>query len=266
DEPNGRTGKTLYGKSLGKILNNKNESKVFVEINGKNFDTRDKYKFSKCNLETQLISMNDVRYKIRIDDYTNDITEEITVDKKNEKPFPIHAKVIISTNRTIKIEGTSNIDRIIQFEFADYYDDNRSPDKEFGRWFFSTDWDAEQWNKFDTFLIGCCQEYFRHGIVESEQINLYRRILLDHTPHEFVDFMDDWITNGNIDLPDEADGQQRILGSLEFKNGEKINKREIYNAFTHSYPTDFNPRNFKQRQLTQWIRAYCKYNNGFMSI
>ncbi len=264
-EPNGRTGKTLYSKSLGRILNNKIESSVFVEINGKNFDTSEKFRFETCNLETQLISINDIRPRTNITEYTSDITEGIAVNKKNEKPFPIRAKVIISTNLTIKIEGYSNTDRIIQFEFADYYDDKRSPEKEFGHWFFSKDWNAEQWNRFDTFLIGCCQEYFRHDLVEAEPINLFLRTLLDHTPSEFVDFMDDWIAHGKVVCPDEADGQ-RLLGSLEFKSDEKINKKEIYEAFTHAYPNDFNARNFKQRKLTEWLRMYCKYNNGYEPI
>ena len=265
DEPNGRTGKTLYAKALGKILNYDDKSRVFIEVNGKNFKHDDKHRYSDCSLETQLININDVRRNTFIETWFNDITEGISVDKKNEKPFPIHAKIVLSTNRTIRIDGESAIDRIIQFEFSDYYDSNRSPEMETGRWFFSQDWDIEQWNMFDTFLISCCADYFKHGIVEAESINLKRRTLIDHTSHEFVDFMDDFFTSGNVPIKDEADGQKHVY-PLELKFDSKIDKKDLYLAFTGAYPTDWNTKNFKQRKLTKWLKNYTKYRDDLVMI
>lgn len=265
DEPNGRTGKTLYAKALGKILNYDDKSRVFIEVNGKNFKHDDKHRYSDCSLETQLININDVRRNTFIETWFNDITEGISVDKKNEKPFPVHAKIVLSTNRTIRIDGESAIDRIIQFEFSDYYDSNRSPEMETGRWFFSQDWDTDQWNMFDTFLISCCADYFKYGIVEAESINLKRRTLIDHTSHEFVDFMDDFFTSGAVPIRDEADGQKHVY-PLELKFDAKIDKKDLYLAFTGAYPTDWNTKNFKQRKLTKWLKNYTKYRDDLVMI
>jgi len=265
DEPNGRTGKTLYAKALGKILNYDDKCRAFIEINGKNFRYDDKHRYSGCSLETQLININDVRRNTFIETWFNDITEGIMVDKKNEKPFPIHAKLILSTNRTIKVEGESALDRIIQFEFSDYYDSNRSPESETGRWFFSQDWDAKEWNKFDTFLISCCVDYFRHGVIEAETINLKRRTLIDHTSCEFVDFMDDFFATGSVPVSVQADGQKMIF-SLKLRFDKKIDKNDFYQAFTGAYPSDWNTKNLKQRRLTKWLRNYSKYRNDLELI
>jgi len=271
DEANGRTGKTLYGKALGKILNYYSEKdpyrsgRVFCEINGKNFKPNDKHRYSECSLETQLVSINDVPKNIPIETWFNDITEGIMVDKKNEKPFPIWAKVIISTNKTIRISGESALDRVKQFEFSDYYNKDVSPESETGRWFFSDQWNKEQWNRFDTFLIKCCVDYLKYSIVEAESINLHRRTLIDHTSHEFVDFMDDWFAMGKIEIQDEAEGQL-IPDVLELKFGEKIPKKLIYRAFTEAYPNDWPAKTFKQRRFTQWLRDYTKHQNNLVPI
>lgn len=265
DEPNGRTGKTLYAKALGKILNYDDKSRVFIEINGKNFKHDDKHRYSDCSLETQLININDVRRNTFIDTWFNDITEVISVDKKNEKPFPIHAKIVLSTNRTIRIDGESALDRIIQFEFSDYYDSNRSPEMETGRWFFSQDWDTVQWNKFDSFLISCCVDYFKYGVIEADTINLKRRTLIDHTSHEFVDFMDDFFKTGITTLPDETDGQ-KILFELKFNYEEKINRKDLYLSFLYTYQHDYTIKNMPMRKFTRFLKSYAKYSPDLVEL
>ncbi len=261
DEPNGRTGKTLFAKALGKILNYNEHSRVFMEVNGKNFIQKDKHRYEECSLETQLISINDVNKNMPIDTWFNDITEGVSVNKKNEKPFLVRAKIIISTNKTIKIDGESAIDRVRQFEFSDYYDSNKSPEGESGRWFFSQDWDASEWNRFDTFLISCCQEYLKYGIIEAESINLSRRILIDHSNYEFVDFMDEFVKDGKVMMKDEADGGL-FESFIEFKPGEKLNRAELHEAFAQSFPRDF--RNLTTNKFTKWLRLYTKHTPGFI--
>lgn len=265
DEPNGRTGKTLFAKALGQMLNYDKFSQVYCEINGKDFNPKDKHRYSKASIETQLININDLTRNTTIESFFNDITEGVTVDKKNEKPFGILAKIIISTNKTIRIDGDSATDRVIQFEFSDYFNANRSPVSEFGgKWMFSQDWDKTEWNRFDTFMIGCVVDYLKYGIIEAPSINLHRRTLIDHTCHEFVDFMDDFIKTGQIKLKEASadlfDGNDII--KLEY--GEKIDKKALYAAFIEQYPNDYS--RLQQKTFTKWIRAYTKHTTDLMEI
>lgn len=263
-EPNGRTGKTLWAKALGKMLNYDGNARVYTEINGKDFNPREKHRYSDAGMETQLINLNDLGRNTSIENFFNDITEGVTVDKKNEKPFKIKTKIIISTNRTIKIEGESGIDRVKQFEFSDWYDSNRSPEKEFGCWFFSKEWNSQEWNKFDTFMLSCCMYYLSHGIKQPKSINLHKRILIDHTCHEFVDFMDEFFKTGFIILNDEA-REKLFEDKLQLEYGEKLNKKLLYEAFTEQYKSYFSKLP-TQRTFTNWLRVYTKNTKELETI
>ena len=113
EEANGRTGKTLFGQTLRHI-------KKLTQINGKDFDPTQRYKYQEASLDTQIIFLNDVRSNFKFEVLYNDITEGITVEKKNQSPFTLKTKMCITTNKTISIEGSSSKDRSIEFEFAKY--------------------------------------------------------------------------------------------------------------------------------------------------
>lgn len=232
EKSEGRTGKTLFGKAIGKIRN-------YCEINGKNFDPTNKRKYETAEIDTQVIHVNDVMDYFDITSLFNDITEGAEVDKKNEKPFKIDVKFIISTNRTIKIEGSSAKDRTIEFEFANHYSDTFSPEDEFKHWFFR-DWDEEQWETFDNFMMWCSHYYLRNGIVKADSINLEARKLLDHTSAEFVEFM----------------RHKGIVFDQEY------NIKDLFTEFTDQYE-DFKKSRFTQKRFTSWLKVYTNLEKGY---
>lgn len=256
-EANGRTGKTLWGKAIGHMLNANEDSTVYTELNGRDFDPRENTKYSACNINTALIHINDLKNKFNIENLFNDITEGQKVKKLYQNPFTLHAKLILSSNQTIIIEGESAKDRVIQFEFSDYYNSEKNPATEFGHWFFE-DWDEAEWNRFDSFMIRCIQQYFVHGLVKCKEINLSIRTLFDHTAREFVNFMDDILGSG-YDIPD--------LNNTDFKfkviPGEKYEKSQFFTGFTRSNK-DFDSPKFRQRSFTKWVRMYCKHKGVSM--
>jgi len=266
-EPNGRTGKTLWGKALGHMLNTDELGSVFKEINGKDFQPKNKFKFEEANLDTQLIHLNDIYNNYNIESSFNDITEGIKVDKKNDKPINIHPKFIFSTNKTIIIEGESAKDRVIQFEFADHYNSDFSPEKEFGSYNENgtfmphrlfTDWDNDEWLRFDYFMISCINQYFKHGIIRPVEINLSTRTLIDHTAQEFLNFMEDARKESGITYDINENG---VSTKVEFsiQKGVKFSKKTAYALFI-KMNNDFNGKHFPQRKFTSWMRMYAKYN------
>lgn len=160
----GRTGKTLYGKGIGQMVNCSDQGKVYCEISGKDFDPTYKHKYQDAAIDTKIIHLNDVVDYFNFSALYNDITEGISINRKGESPIRIKPKIIISTNRTIRIEGASDKDRSIEFEFANYFSDRRSPEQEYGHWFFR-DWDELEWAKFDNFMILCTMMYRSESVV-----------------------------------------------------------------------------------------------------
>ena len=257
DEPNGRTGKTLWGRGFGHILNaDEKNSRVFTEISGKDFKPDNKFKYSKASLDTQVIHINDIYNNYNIENSFNDITEGIEVDKKNEDPFRIQPKFILSTNKTIKIDGESAKDRVIQFEFADYYNSTFSPEIEFGHWFFR-DWDEDQWCAFDYFMISCVHEYLKHGLIKPLEINLSLRTLRDHSSQDFVNFMDDCFSADGLEVAYPFNGTE-LKETIKIILDEKVSKKSLFESFIRSY-NDWNNPKFKQRNFTLWVRNYSKY-------
>jgi len=214
EEAEGRTGKTLLAKALGFI-------RTYVEISGKGFDSTDKYRYSKCELDTQIVHNNDVKKNFDIEILYNDITEGLEVDKKNQQPFQLRVKYIISSNKTIKMDGASSRDRTIEFELAEHYNDKFQPRDEFKHWFF-TEWEQSEWYKFDNFMMYCINYYLIRGLIQPKEINLRKRKLIDQTCAEFIEFMsakeitanntysrDDWHKEFLEAFPDLKDDKYR---------------------------------------------------------
>lgn len=239
DDASGRTGKTLLMKSLGHLLNASKHAKTFVEINGKDFDAKEKFKYQELAIDTRLVHINDASRFFNFEALFNDITEGIRAQRKNEMPFPVMAKMAISTNRTIRIQGDSSKDRCIEFEMADYYSADFSPEKEFRHWFFR-DWSEHDWNCFDNFLMECCQAYLKRGLQRPEAINLLDRKLQEETALEFVEFMRD----------------------LAIKHEDEFEKAVLHNSFVDKNP-DFIK--LKRRTFTKWLRLYADYVRDFDS-
>lgn len=235
DEPEGRSGKTLLGKGIGMMLNVAQGATTYVEVNGKNFDFKDKFRYTECKIDTKCVHINDAQAYFDFTLLYNDITEGIKVRHLHQEPFLILSKIIISTNRTIRMPGGSSRDRAIEFEMADYYSAEYSPETEFGHWFFR-DWSPEQWNQFDNFMIHCVQTYLRKGLIRPGYINLLDRKLNEETCIDFVNFMQDKL----------------------IQHGEKYNKSEFHSDFLKRYP-DWQLKKLTQHRFTKWLKLYATY-------
>jgi hypothetical protein len=245
-EANGRTGKTLFTKSLGYMLSSNPEDlkiKTFVDVNGKDFDPKEKHKYQNVGYETKIVCLNDIKRFFDVDCVYNDVTEGVTVERKNLTPFKVKAKMILTTNKTVKIEGDSSKDRFLEFEFSDFFSKSRTPEMVYKQWFFR-DWDLQEWALYHHFMFECCQLYFKHGskLQEPEQINLNIRKLKENTSPEFIDFMEDQ--------------------AIEFDHW--YDKKKLFTDFITRYE-DFGKQSkkFDQAKFTNWMKLYTKYNPDF---
>ena len=235
DDAEGRTGKTLLGKSISKIKN-------VCEISGKDFEPTNKHKYSTVKMDTQIVFLNDLKKRFDFECLFNDISDAITVDQKLINPYTIRAKMLIASNDTFRIAGASAKDRVIEFELADHYKSGFSPEDEFGAWFFR-DWDDKEWLSFDNFMIGCLSMYLKLGIIEANPINLNKRKQIQETNSDFVEFIDEKIKN------------------RELFQGNNIDKTELHSKFLAEYPEYKEDRWLKNtRNFIKYLKSYATYS------
>jgi len=226
----GRSGKTLLSKGIGKL-------KVYAEINGKDFTTKDKHRYQTCNLDTEIVNLNDVKKSFKLEHVYNDVTEGLMVEKKRMLPFRIMPKMIITSNLPLIVETGSDKARVLEFAFSDFWNSENTP-PDYYKYRFFEEWKEEreiEWTYFYNFLLNCQKAYFDNDckLIEPENSTLAQRKLLNETSEDFLDFIT------YIEL------------------GKEYDKKELFNDFKELYP---DAKDMKQNTFTKWINRFVKYN------
>jgi hypothetical protein len=254
-EANGRSGKTLLGQGIGKMLNpNTKDTAIYTEISGRDFSHADLRKYDACNIDTKLVHLNDLPKKFDVEKIFNLITEGVQVQKIYKAKFLIRAKIILSSNQTLYIKGESAKDRIMPFEISDYYYSGFGPDDEFKHWFFS-DWDDAEWARFDEFMQSCVQYYLRYGVLKTQGVNLNRRTVRDHTDNDFVVWMDYQFAEKDYD-GNQNMYQLKICPRSGNEKDYRINKKELYTRWIENSPKD--KTTISMRRFTIWVKFYVE--------
>jgi hypothetical protein len=232
DIPNGGSGKGLIHRAIGHIKN------VVIE-DGKKFDPKSQFAYQKVNKDTQIFLIDDVPKHFNFESLFSIITEGMTVEKKGQDayqiPFKDSPKISITTNYTIQGSGASHERRVFEVEIANYFNDQHSPEDEFGHLFFS-DWDDVEWARFDNFMIRCVQYFLKNGLVQSDKVNLKLRKFRNEMGTEFIEFME----------------------SQKF-TGQPTNRKDFRDEFNKNYPmvAKFNtPQKFNKK-----VKDYCLFHN-----
>ncbi|RJQ59380.1 MAG: hypothetical protein C4517_12765, partial [Stygiobacter sp.] len=182
----GRSGKGLVAQAIGKL-------RKTIRLDGRNFNFSKSFSFQSVTLDTAIIEFNDVTKKFNFDKLFSIITDDITVEKKNQNeiiiPFHQSPKIIISTNYTIEGSDDSTMDRQFVIEFSDHYNKTHRPIDEFGHRFYD-EWSNEEWNSFLNYMIGCLQLYLSKGLIQCSHINLEKKKLIDSTCEEFAEYFE----------------------------------------------------------------------------
>lgn len=242
DDPDGRSGKSLHTKAMQQILNAAENGKQAIIIDGKRYDESNRFAFDELHISTKLVVFDDLKRGFKIENFFNAIVDGLVREQKGEKnKIKILSKIIFTLNYTIQIRGGSAKDRVIEFEFADFYSNTKTPEQVHGHWFFR-DWDAQEWARFDAFMMYCVRFYLQNGIIVPDTINLEARKLNDETSRDFINFMED----------------------LEIEHEKQFNKRDLYRKFVEFDESTGKATNkdyswLKQRLFTQWLKLWATY-------
>lgn len=232
DIPNGGSGKGLIHKAIAQLKN------VIIE-DGKRFDPKGQFAYQKVNKDTQVFLMDDVGKNFNFESLFSIVTEGMSVEKKGKDvfqiPFNESPKISITTNYTVRGEGASFNRRVFEVEIANYFNDKYTPEDEFKHQFFS-EWDKNEWQKFDNFMIRCIQYFLVNGLVESDKVNLDLRKLKNNIGNEFIEFMEskdlEYLKVSRKDFRDDFNNQ--------YKNISRYNTAQKFNKNVKHYCDYFN--------------------------
>jgi hypothetical protein len=227
-KPEGGNGKSLIMESVEHY-----RKKAYCD--GKKFrqgSDSSRFMYSHVELDTGFLFIDDVTPTFDFTDVFNDITGDLTVERKNKD------KVIIPKDRKPKMGSTTNyvvagtgasVERRRHIvEFGSYWNkvnkvgESPSDKQHLGEILFSWDKDSVEWNHFYNFGFRCIQEYLLNGLVEtSNKSYMTKSIQLEI---EGVDgdgqgtaWLNDWIKTTRLS------GRYHIDG---------ISEKDMYSDFT----------------------------------
>jgi hypothetical protein len=120
---------------------------------------------------------------------------------------------------------------------SSHFNSGHTPLDEFGHLLFE-DWNTDEWDKFDNYMLNCCQYYLNNGLVTTEFNNLHTRKFIKETCHEFYEWIND------VD---------------NIKYNIRLYKSELFEQFKNEYP-DYKIK-LTQKRFSSWIEIFCKFNN-----
>lgn len=222
----GGTGKSLVADSLQYF------NPAYVHLDGKAFDSKDRFCFQTLNRSTEIVNFDDIDRNFNFTRLFASLTDGYQIEKKTAIPFKNkNIKTVISTNYSIKGTGDSFYRRREEYEFAKYYSKGHRPIDEFGRNLFF-DWNEEDWNLFDNYMILAIQAFLKHGLISSPSNNLEHKRFVDSVPDTFYDFI----------------STQKFVVNFEYS----------YNTLFEQFkPTDDS--NMKKNSFWKYLQIYAQY-------
>lgn len=130
-QAHGGTGKTLIIIALAMCRES-------VYVSGKDLKTNSFFKNQRIDITIDLIAYDDLKDNVDLEEFYTMITSGIEVEKKGKQSFHIEyedsPKLILSSNHLIKGDGgNSDLRRRYEFEVANFYNKDNTPEMEFGK-------------------------------------------------------------------------------------------------------------------------------------
>jgi hypothetical protein len=216
-KPEGGTGKGVFANAIWQV-------RPVARIDGKKFDPNDRFCFQEVNEDSAVVWIDDPvvnhtrpERRFTLERFFSLLTEGWAIEKKNQHAFRIPPKegpkLLISSNVVMSNEGSSNVRRQFILEFGPHYKSqirrgNEKPiETEHGCAFFSNDWNAEEWQRFDRYMIGCVQDYLRDGLQPYDLRSAEQNHLRQIAGEDFHEWVTTYQKTGLVaDVPYSRDG------------------------------------------------------------
>lgn len=147
-----------------------------VTIPGKTLDLRREFALNLGNKDTEIFWFEDLNRGIKMDSFYN-FGNGLPIRKLHTATFTVQAKIGVSLQHTIDMEGSSNTRRQIFLLFDNYFSKLKNGIKEEFGSVFGADWSEKKRHQFNNFMLQCCQLYLKKGVIKmsTEKISEARK-------------------------------------------------------------------------------------------
>jgi hypothetical protein len=245
EERAGRTGKGIIGKAIARMLNKTQDDTTYVSIPAPYFQKGDPKRFSRADINTQLLHLEDAVKGFSVEDLITDITDGVQIQRHYQNPFSKFLKIMVSMNFSPDFKGPTLRGRAIIFELTNYFSDTYRPSAKY-KYFWGNSWTQQDYNQFYSFMIRCCFLFMRDGIQEPGEMNYNNRVLMQSTNEEFVI----WFT-------------EQIEPYQSYKTEHEFEKEQLFNEYVHSSIRQDTLSAYKKPRttFTHWCQSYCRLKN-----
>lgn len=246
DSALGGTGKGITANAISKLRKTTN-------IDGKRFDQTRPFVLQSVKDNSEVIFIDDIKDDFEFSYFDSKLTNGWEIEHKNKTTITIPVerapKLIIASNHIMKVKrGTTASRRQFILEFSDYYSSmlktTQTPIVDVHGCEFFTEWNNEQWQAFDSYMLRSCSLYLDKGLPINKTKNVAYNRLLQATSKEFVKWMDEkkFLLNPGKQYPfgENFDEFKKLTGGEESK--------------------------FSSYQFIKWMELFaetykCKYNS-----
>ncbi len=172
-------------------------------------------------------------------------TDDWTFEKKGKDmitlPKELAPKMVFGTNFFPRGQGDSYLRRFKMFELSNHYKRDNSPGMEFGHMLFS-DWDADEWARFDSFMARCVYEYINCGLIQCNSFNIEEKRLFAN----FDETLIEWLTN-------EVFSDKNLERTLTIP--------ELINRYSSWHERTYNcyGRRISPNKMVEALRAFAEF-------
>lgn len=254
-ESNGRTGKSIVGSAIGKVI-----PQAYIGAKSKDLTT-DPFIWEEVSEKTESVFLDDVRANVDFEFFFPVITGQITINAKAMRKFTLPEvqtpKIFLTTNHAINGNSSSFRDRQFLIAFSDFYNDEHKPTDDFGINFF-TEWDEKQWTLFYNFMASCLQLYFKaqqlgwgvnkSGLIAPPTERLDRRRLRQFLGENFLTWADEYFSVTEGEPVEDIFSNQLNC---------PIPRKELSDNFLDKNPNDrkyVTAHHFKKK-----LKSWCTY-------
>jgi hypothetical protein len=236
DSANGGTGKSLAAIALSKMRQTET-------IDGKKFDANERFSLQRVTEQTEIVFFDDIKPDFEFERFNSILTNGWETEAKNQKSLRIDVekspKMLIASNSIMRCkDGNTASRRQYILEFSDYYskliDTVPKPIQHIHGCEFFTEWNAEQWNAFDNWMIESCIDYLANGLPIQKTMNVEYNRLLQATSQDFVT----WVTEQDFQVMTDYHFNQKYI---EFKS-------LFYGENSH----------WSSKTFSTWLKMYAK--------
>lgn len=176
------------GSGKGLIVQAIKQMKInVVTENGKNLNLESSFAYQSVSLNTKVFFLDDIKKGFDFEYLFSITTNDFKVEQKGKQAFKIpyvdSPKILIATNYPIKGNESSFNRRKHTVLLRNFFNDKNTPFIYFNHTFFE-DWNLNEFNRFDNFMIQCAMLFLERGLILFENDEVKKKMIKDHIPNE----------------------------------------------------------------------------------